>query len=58
MWFESLEAVKQFVGENHEAAHVPGDAQAVLSSVDARATHFDVVERRPRDRPSHSPNPR
>ena len=49
MWFESLEPVKQFVGENHEAAHVPGDAQAVLLSFDARATHFEVVDRRPQD---------
>lgn len=47
MWFESLEAVKRFVGEDHDAAHVPAQARAVLSSFETRATHFEVLDRRP-----------
>lgn len=47
MWFESLESVKRFVGEDYAAAHVPDEARAVLSSFDERATHFEVLDRRP-----------
>ena len=47
MWFDSLDAVTRFVGADHEAAHVPTEARAVLSSFDRRAAHFDVLEQRP-----------
>jgi heme-degrading monooxygenase HmoA len=47
MWFDSLESVKRFVGEDYERAHVPAEAQAVLSTFDQRAAHFDVLDRRP-----------
>ena len=47
MWFDSLDAVTRFVGADHEAAHVPTEARAVLLSFDPRAAHFDVVEQRP-----------
>ena len=33
MWFDSLEAVREFMGEDYEAAHVPAQAQAVPESV-------------------------
>ena len=46
MWFESLDAVKAFVGEEYETAHVPERAQAVLSRFDERSAHFDVIDRR------------
>jgi hypothetical protein len=49
MWFDSLESVKRFVGEDYEMAHVPTEARAVLSSFDERVAHFDVLERRPQD---------
>jgi hypothetical protein len=31
MWFESLESVKQFVGEDYARAHLPAEARAFLS---------------------------
>ena len=46
MWFDDLEAVKAFVGEDHEVAHVPPAARAVLSRFDERAVHYDVFDRR------------
>jgi hypothetical protein len=32
LWFESLESVTRFVGEDSAAVHVPPEARAVLSS--------------------------
>jgi len=46
MWFDSLDAVREFVGEDHEAAHVPDAARAVLSRFDERVAHFEVFARR------------
>ena len=46
MWFDDLAAVKAFVGEDHEIAHVPAAARAVLSRFDERAVHYDVLDRR------------
>ena len=46
MWFKSLDAVKAFVGEDYEAAHVPAAARAVLSRFDERAVHYEVFDRR------------
>ena len=42
MWFDSLAAVKDFAGEDHEAAYVPDAARAVLERFDARARHYEV----------------
>jgi heme-degrading monooxygenase HmoA len=47
MWFDSVEAIKAFVGEDHEASHVPAAARAVLSRFDERAAHYEVLDRRP-----------
>ncbi len=46
MWFDDLDAIKAFVGEDHEVAHVPAAARAVLSRFDERAAHYDVFDRR------------
>ena len=46
MWFDDLPSVKAFVGDDHEAAHVPAAARAVLSRFDERALHYDVFDRR------------
>lgn len=46
MWFEDLDAVKAFVGDEYDLAHVPERARAVLSRFDERSAHFEVVERR------------
>jgi heme-degrading monooxygenase HmoA len=35
-WFDSLEPVKAFMGEDHEVAHLPTEAQAVLADFDNR----------------------
>ena len=47
MWFDSIEAITAFVGEDHEASHVPAAARALLSRFDERAAHFEVLDRRP-----------
>ncbi|MBA3526562.1 MAG: antibiotic biosynthesis monooxygenase [Sphingomonas sp.] len=46
MWFDSLEAVKSFVGEDYSVSHVPEEARAVLARFDERAAHYEVVDRR------------
>ncbi len=46
MWFEDLDAVKAFVGEDHEVAHVPAAARAVLARFDERSAHFEVLDHR------------
>jgi hypothetical protein len=47
MWFDDIDAVKAFVGDDHEVAHVPEPARAVLSRFDQRVAHFEVLDRRP-----------
>lgn len=49
MWFDDLDAVKSFVGEDYEVSHVPAAARAVLSRFDDRAIHYDVFDRREQD---------
>ncbi|MDP8995078.1 MAG: antibiotic biosynthesis monooxygenase, partial [Pseudomonadota bacterium] len=46
MWFDDLNAVEHFVGEDAEVAHVPASARAVLARFDERAVHYQVLERR------------
>ena len=46
MWFRDLDAVRAFAGDDHEAAHVPDAAGAVLARFDERSAHFEVLERR------------
>jgi heme-degrading monooxygenase HmoA len=42
MWFESLDAVRAFAGEDYEVAVVPDKAKALLSRFDARSQHYEV----------------
>jgi hypothetical protein len=44
MWFDSLEAVRAFAGEDYEVAVVPSKARAVLSHFDGRSQHYEVRE--------------
>jgi heme-degrading monooxygenase HmoA len=44
MWFDSLDAVREFAGEDYEAAVVPPKARALLARFDARAQHYQVRE--------------
>ena len=46
MWFDDLDAIKSFMGEDYAVSHVPMEARAVLNSFDDRAAHFEVIERR------------
>ncbi len=46
MWFESLDAVKTFAGEDYERAYVPAKAQAVLARFDDRSQHYEVRDHR------------
>ena len=50
MWFDSLDAVKAFMGDVFEVAHVPAQAQAVLADFDKRAAHYQVLDRRDQPR--------
>jgi len=42
MWFDSLEAVIQFAGEDYEAAVVPLKAREILARFDERSQHYEV----------------
>lgn len=42
MTFDSLEAVRGFVGEDYAVAFVPPAARKVLSRFDERAQHYEV----------------
>ena len=44
MWFESLDSVKNFMGEDYQRSHVPENAQAVLKHFDSTAKHFHVLD--------------
>jgi hypothetical protein len=46
MWFDSLAAIKAFMGEDYSVSHVPMEARAVLNSFDDRAAHYEVIDRR------------
>ncbi len=45
MWFDSLDAVKQFAGEDYERAYVPPVAREVLARFDERSQHYEIRER-------------
>ena len=40
--FESLDDVREFVGEDYEVAFVPEKARAVLARFDERAQHYQI----------------
>jgi heme-degrading monooxygenase HmoA len=44
MWFDSLDAVRAFAGENYEVAVVPPKARQLLSKFDDRSAHYRVIE--------------
>jgi len=46
MLFDSVEAVREFAGEDYEAAVVPPKARAVLAHFDHRSQHYEVREER------------
>jgi heme-degrading monooxygenase HmoA len=46
MWFDSLDTVREFSGDDYAVAVVPAAARALLSRFDQRSCHFEVVEDR------------
>ena len=46
MWFDDLDCVRAFAGEDYEAAYVPPAARAVLQDYDHRAAHHAVLDNR------------
>ena len=42
MEFDSLAAVRDFAGDDHEVAVVPERARALLARFDARSQHYEV----------------
>lgn len=45
MWFDSLDAVREFAGADYETAYVPPAARAVLGRFDERSSHYQVREK-------------
>jgi heme-degrading monooxygenase HmoA len=41
--FDSLDAVKAFAGENYEQAVILPEAQALLSTFESKAAHYEIV---------------
>jgi len=42
MRFESLDAVREFAGDDYEVAVVPPKARSLLSRIDARSQHYET----------------
>lgn len=42
MWFDSLDAVKEFAGENYEQSVVPENARKLLQRFDSHSQHYEV----------------
>ena len=45
MWFDSIESVRSFAGEDYEVAVIPPKARAVLSHFDERSQNYEIKER-------------
>ena len=43
--FDSMDAVKEFAGEDYEVAVVPAAARKLLARFDARSAHYETVLR-------------
>ena len=43
MWFDSLDAIRRFMGDDYEVAHVPPQARAVLARFDLRSRHYETL---------------
>jgi len=42
MWFDSIDSIRVFAGDNYEAAVVPPEARELLSRFDTHAQHYEV----------------
>lgn len=43
MWFDSIDALRAFAGDDYEVAVVPPKARALLARFDARSAHYEVI---------------
>ncbi len=43
MLFDSLQSVKDFVGEDYETVYVPEKARAILKRFDDRSQHYEII---------------
>ena len=43
LWFESLDSVREFAGEDYEAAVVPEKARRLLARFDAQSAHYETL---------------
>lgn len=43
LWFDSIEAIKRFVGEDYEATYMPDEARVMLNRFDTRSQHYEVL---------------
>ena len=46
MWFDSLESVERFGGDDYQAAVVPPAARQLLTRFDERSQHYEVRDQR------------
>ena len=42
MWFDTIDSVRKFAGDDYEKAVVPEKAQKLLSHYDKRSQHYEV----------------
>jgi hypothetical protein len=42
MWFDSIDAVRTFAGEDYEVAVVPPEARKLLAHFDLRSQHYEI----------------
>jgi hypothetical protein len=42
MWFDSLDAVREFAGADYEQCVVPPEARLLMSHFDERSQHYEV----------------
>jgi hypothetical protein len=43
MWFEDIDSVKGFMGEDYETAYVLPEAQQLLKRYDKRSAHYEIL---------------
>jgi hypothetical protein len=43
MFFDSIDSIRAFTGEDYAVAHVPAEARAVLSRFDERSAHYETL---------------
>lgn len=43
IWFDSIDSVKAFMGDDYRRAHLPEEARAVLRRFESEARHFRLM---------------